>query len=914
MLLDRAHEQALLYELLDSARRGRSTTFVVTGEAGIGKSCLLEHAVQSATDMEVTCVSGVESEMGLSFAGLHRLLTPFLAELDTLPSPQRSALQVIFGLSDGPPPDQFLIGLATLTLLTDAAARKPLLCVLDDAQWLDEETIGIVAFVSRRLFADHVALLFAVRGGRDSIPAFAGLRTVSLQGLSKQSSHALLNSVVTTDLDYDVANRILEATAGNPLAIIELTEELSAQNSCVESDPFQPLPVGRRIEERFLRVVRGMTKDAQLLLLVAAAEPTGESRLVMGAAEFLGVSAESGDGPETSGLVSLRPRVSFRHPLVRSAVYSAASPADRRRVHRALASVCMGEPSRDMHAWHLGAGAADPDEAVAGELEASALRARRRGGYVAESSFLTRAAELSQETHRYIQRLLGAATAAASAGLQARARALLDRAMREPVDGLQTAYGRWLNGLFLMHEGSYGRAPQELLAAALAYEPQDRTQARIVLLDALGAVCLAGQRAEGTSPIEIAKVALTLPRTPSRTAGRMADALLDGIATRLVVGYAESVPMLQAAIRSWAPEEIPAENVTLWCQLGTTAALELYDDEALFGWVRAIEDLSRERGSIVLLRVVLYGLSTAAGLAGRFADAEAYNREAHELNAATGAPSGLDPMIDVELHGLRGREEETREAAAFVEQMAYAVGFEAAHWRGQIALSRLELGLGRYREALTAASGLADATPFGVTGLVLPDIVESGVRSGDLAAARQALTQIAERAHANRTPWVLGLLARCSALMATPADAEALYQQAIGHLEQTRMAFDLARTHLLYGEWLRREHRRIDARTQLRLALDSFLSAGAEGFAERAQSELRATGEHTHHRASSTANELTPQERQIAELAAQRVTNREIAAKLFISAHTVDYHLRKIFHKIGISSRRELEAALRRRG
>jgi DNA-binding CsgD family transcriptional regulator len=912
MLLDRAHEQALLYELLDSARRGRSASFVITGEAGIGKSCLLERAIESATDMEVTHVSGVESEMGLSFAGLHRLLCPFLGALDSLPNPQRTALRVVFGLSDGPPPDQFLIGLAALTLLTDAATAKPLLCVVDDAQWLDTESIGILAFISRRVFADHVAFLFAVRDGLDTIPAFAGLRTIPLQGLSSSSALALLNSVVTSDLDYDVAERIIEATAGNPLAIIELTEELSAQTLGLESDPFQPLHVGHRVEERFLRVVRGMPDETQLLLLVAAAEPTGEYRLVMAAAESLGVSAEAADAPATSGLITLRPSVTFRHPLIRSAVYSAALPADRRRVHLALASVCASQSSEDMHAWHLGAGTAEPDEGVAGELEASAVRARRRGGYVAESSFLTRAAELSQETDRYVQRLLGAATAAASAGLQARARTLLDRAMKEPVNELQRAYGQWLNGLFLMHEGSYGRAPQELLAAALAYEHQDRTQARIVLLDALGSVCLAGRRAEGTSPAEIAKVALSLPRTPSRTAGRMADLLLDGIATRLVVGYAESVPMLQAAIGSWAPEEIPAENVTLWCQLGTTAALELYDDEALFGWVRTIEELSRERGSIVLLRVVLYGLSTAASLAGRFADAEAYNQEAHELNAATGAPPGLNPMIDVELAGLRGLEPETREGAEFVRQMANAVGFEAAHWRGQIALSRLELGLGRYREALVAGRSMVESAPFGVTGLVLPDIVEAGARCGDLVAAQQALNQIAERALANPTPWALGLLARSGALLAFPSEAEAMYREAIGYLENTRVAFDLGRAHLLYGEWLRREHRRIDARTQLRLALGVFTSAGADGFAQRTQSELMATGERAQHRAPNKTNELTPQERQIAELAAQRVTNREIAAKLFVSAHTVDYHLRKIFNKLDISSRRELQEALRR--
>ncbi len=912
MLLDRASDQAELYELLDSARRGRSASLVVTGTAGIGKSQLLELAIQSATDMEVTHISGVESEMGLSYAGLHRLLSPFLDGVDSLPNPQQNALRVVFGMVDGTPPDHFLISLAALTLLTDTAAQKPLLCVVDDAQWLDTETIGTLGFVSRRLFADHVAFLFAARDSTDSLPALSGLPTLTLDGLSAESSLTLLHSVVSTDLDYDVTQRIIETTAGNPLAIIELAEELSSQHLELDSNPFQPISLGHRLEERFLRLVRAQPSDAQLMLLVAAAEPTGDPRLVFGAAESMGISAESATTPEALGLISLRPQVGFRHPLIRSAVYGGASPGERRRVHGALASVCVGESGAEMHAWHLGAAAAGPDEAIARELEASALRVRRRGGYVAESSFLTRAAELSQESDRYVQRLLAAATAAAAAGLQSRARALLDRAMKEQANPLRIAYGRWLNGLFLMHEGDYAHSPSELLAAALAYEETDRTQARIVMLDALGAVCLAGQRAIGTTPSEIAKVALTLPRTPSRTPGTMADLLLDGIATRLQVGYAESVPMLRAAIHSWAPDEVPAENVTLWCQLGTYAALELYDDEALFQWVHAIEDMSRERGSIVLLRVVLYGLTTAAGLAGRFVDAEAYNQEAHELNDATGAQPALNPMIDVELLGLRGKEQETRQAAAFVEQMASAVGFEAAHWRGQIALSRVWLAHRQYGDALAAGVSIAESAPFGVTGLVLPDIVEAGVRSGDLDAARGALDQIRDRADANPTPWALGLMNRSQALLAEPSEAEPYYQEAIAHLKQTNVAFDLARAHLLYGEWLRRRHRHVDSRVQLRTALDIFTDAGAEGFIERVQSELAATGERARKRNPDKARDLTPQERQIAELAAQRVTNREIAAKLFISVHTVDYHLRKAFAKLEVDSRRELQAVLRR--
>ena len=344
--------------------------------------------------MAITQVSGVESEMGLSYAGLHRLLSPFFDGIDALPSPQKKALRVVFGMADGTPPDQFLISLATLTLLTDAAAQKPLLCVVDDAQWLDTESTAAIAFASRRMFADHVALVFAVHDSPDAIPELAGLPTINIEGLSVASSLDLLHSVVRTELDYDMAQRIVDTTEGNPLTIIELAEELSSQHLEFGANPFQPISLGRRVEQRFLRLIREQSVDAQFVLLLAAAEPTGDPRLVLAASESAGISPDVADQPEADGLITMRPHVTFRHPLIRSAVYGGASQADRRRAHRALASVCIGDSQAEMHAWHLGAGAAGPDELIAQELEASAVRVRRRGGYVAESSFLTRAAEL----------------------------------------------------------------------------------------------------------------------------------------------------------------------------------------------------------------------------------------------------------------------------------------------------------------------------------------------------------------------------------------------------------------------------------------------------------------------------------------------------------------------------------------
>jgi DNA-binding CsgD family transcriptional regulator len=910
-LLERDEERAHLDALISSARAGAGVALVVTGEAGIGKSSLLEYASMRAEDMTVLRVSGIESEMGLSYAGLHRLLRSHLSGLPGLPVPQRLALQVVFGFEAGPPPSPFLASLATLTLLTDIATQRPVLCVIDDIQWLDHESSEVLAFVARRVLADRIALLFARGDSRNASGTIDGLPTLPVTGLSAEGSLKLLRSTVTADLDYATESRIVAETAGNPLAIVELAGELTGLLPRGESDPLKPLPLTHRLEARFAQSFRALPVDSQRYLLLAAADPTGDQHLLHAAAEVLALSPTAAEDAEEAGLLVNYPQVAFRHPLIRSAVYSSASAVERRHAHLALASVDNSDAGDHLQAWHLGLGVARPDEAVAAELEASAARVRYRSGYSAEASFLKRAAELSTDPAQASRRLLAAAAAAAAAGSQARARALLDRVRSAVLDDSLSAPAQWMHGLFLMHEGRYGDAPAVLLAAARSYQSRQPAQARIVMLDALGAVCLAGNRAIGTSPLEVASAALGMPRSAEATP-TMADLLLDGLATRLAVGFAESVPLLRAALQSWAPEQVPAENVTLWCTLGTYAALELLDDIALQSWVGAIERHARDRGSIILLRVVLYGLATAAGLAGRFGEAAAFNNEARQLNAVTGAPAHLNALIDVELLGLQGREAEGRAAARFTQNVAIATGFDTADCRGLLACARLDLASGNYADALVAAQSVADRPTLGAGCLVLPEVVEAGVRSDNRAVATAALAQLTERALAIRTPWSLGLLARSRALLATEDDAEPLYEESIFQLDKTTAVFDLARSRLVYGEWLRRQHRRIDARTQLRTAMDDFISMGAERFAERARAELTATGERPRRRTLDTTNDLTPQEHQIAELAAQRETNREIAARLFISASTVDYHLRSVFQKLGINSRRQLDRALHR--
>jgi DNA-binding CsgD family transcriptional regulator/tetratricopeptide (TPR) repeat protein len=912
-LLERHAEQGALQELVESARAGRGVALVVVGEAGIGKSALLDHAVAHAAGLAVLRASGVEAEMDLSYAGLHRLLRPHLDRLPALPPPQRAALETVFGLELGAPTDGFLVGLATLTLLTDLACDQPVLCVVDDVHWLDQESLGVLAFVARRVLADRIALVFARRDGSHAVAALDGLPTLPVARLSEGAAHELLRSVATTGIEPGVGDRIVAEAVGNPLAIVELASDLAAEGFAVGIDPLQPLPLGRRLEARFAQVVHDLPADAQRLLLLAAAEPTGDPALLRRAADALGLAPDAVAAVEDAGLLHIEPSVLFRHPLIRSAVYGAAGLAARREAHGALASVDLGAGGADMRAWHLGLAVAEPDDAVAAELESSAARVRARSGYTAEAAFLTRAAELTSDPHRRTGRLLAAAAAAAGGG-PARARPLLDTARAEATDDGHAAFAQWLHGLFLLQEGRYGEAPAALLAAARAYEGHDQARARLVLLDALGAVGRTGDGAVGTTPLEIATVALATPRPAGATA-TMADLLLDGIATRIAVGYAEAVPTLRAAVRRWAPSDVPSDNLALMCVLGTDVALDLLDDRALGAWVDALERHARHQGANRLLRTVLYGRSTTAGLRGRFAEAASANSESKQLNLLAGAPDHLQAFIDVELLGLRGDDAAARTAVRTTRHMAAATGFDAADGKALHACARLDVASGDYASAFAAAASVAARMPLGTSFIggapVLPDLVEAAARSGEVDAAHAAVERLADRAQATGTRWARGLLARSRALLASDAAAEELYGEALDHLAATTMAFDLARTQLVHGEWLRRQNRRIDARVQLRAAAQAFGSMGADGFADRAHKELVATGERARRRTVDTAHDLTPQERQIAELAAQRVTNREIAARLFISARTVDYHLRNVFLKLDVGSRRQLGAALR---
>ena len=911
MLLDRDDELETIDRLLEAARAGLSGTLVIRGEPGIGKSALLDYAVRSAADLEVTRVVGVESEMELGFAALHQLMVPLMPRLERLPAPQRVALRSAFGLVEGPPPNRFLIGLAVLTLFAEAGAARPVLCVVDDAQWLDQESAHVLTFVARRLYADRVAMLFATREAGESGWPFGGIASIELDGVGDEQAISLITATVDRPIDEHVARRVVAETGGNPLALVELASELTAEQLAGTSMLPEPLPIGERLEARFLSEVRILPAAAQMLLLLCAAEPALDRAMLRRAADRLSITVE-----ETIDLVAGRfllvgEEVRFHRSLIRSAVYGAATGAQRRRVHAALAAACHPEHDQDRRAWHRAAAAVGPDETVAGELERSADRARSRGGYAATAALLARAAELTPDRAVRARRLVATAHADLVAGIADKAQARLDEAMPHVGDGRLRAEARRLQGAIHFARGEGERAPSTLLQAAAEFAPFDGRLARDTLLEALEAAHWAGRLSAHGGMLEVAaaaRVALHAADAPP-TVG---DLLLDGFAERLAVGYRAGVPMLHAALEALSAEELPADEGLTWLGLGCEAAGELLEERLFHGLAVRWVGLSRDAGALTTLQVALAVLAGCEVHGGRFLNAETCLAERAEIAAATGNQGILGdiPPQTLLLMAWRGDVAGARSATEVVIRDALERGQGKAVAFAQYAIGVLELGLGNYEAALDSSCRVFEDDPPYLGTYVLPNLIEAAARSGagDLAGA--ALARLAERAAASGTELAHGLWVRSGALAAPDAKAEVLYREAIERLFKTRAAPELGRAHLLYGEWLRRRRRRRDARKQLRLAHVMLTSIGAKGFAERARIELLATGEHARKRRDDVPEDLTAQEARVAQLAAGGASNSEIAAKLFISPRTVAYHLRKAFRKLGVDSRTRLAAAL----
>jgi len=902
-LLGRAVETDALEGVLAAIRDGLSGVLVLRGEAGVGKTALLDWAARQAGDVQVARVAGAEAEMDMGFAGLHQLLVPFLSGLDGLPTPQRQALGSAFGLVDGPPPDRFLVGMAALTLLTDAAATQPVLCLVDDAQWLNQVSIEVLGFVARRLYAEPVGMVFASREVEERAVVLTGLPELTIGGLGEEAVHELLATSAAAQVDRQVSFRIAADTAGNPLALVELAAELTAAELSGAEPLDWPLRFRGRLEELYRSRVRALPGGTQTLLLLAAADPTGEPALIWNAARTLGIDPEAGQVAEVERLVSWEPRVRFRHPLIRSAAYYAALAAARRGAHQALAAVTDPEVDPDRRAWHLAEAAAGPDEQVAAELERLADRARSRGGWGSSAAFLERAAALTPDEDHQARRMLAAAENRLVAGEALAARELLGLATPRLADGPARARARRLEGKSLYAAGQMPEATSVLLDAARMLQPSETRLARDTLLDAFVAAQSSGQPEAGMA--EFLRAIRSAPKVAGSRA-TVADLLLDGFAAMGERRYQAGAALLRRAIAPLAAGQPIPDDALPHLMAVSQAAGMLYDDSARYQMEKRWVAELRDRGAIAALLPALGTQLSAQVQEGRFADAEATLAEGRALSEATGYRAILGPYAWQELWTLarRGQEADARPLAArLLREFAGRDRYEVLRVQGALAV--LELGLGNYAAALRHA---LDAVPQqNVLGFVsFADVVEAGTRCGEREAATGALEAFTPWALASGTDLALGLLARSRALLADDDQAEADYQLAIDHLQRCRLVPERARAHQVYGEWLRRQRRRRDARDQLRCAFEMFDEMGMTAFAGRARAELRATGERARPRSLGSPEVLTPQEAQIARLAAERLSNREIASQLFISDRTVEYHLHKVFRKLDVTSRAQL--------
>jgi DNA-binding CsgD family transcriptional regulator len=874
------------------------------GEAGIGKTALLQYLIGSAADLTVVRAVGVEAEMELAFASLHQVCAPLLDSLQRLPAPQRQALEIVFGRGAGPAPDQFLVALGVLSLFSEAAVERPLLCVLDDAQWLDEASALTLAFVARRLLAEPVGIVFAAREPRAELQHVPELE---VPGLVDGDARALLSAAVRFKLDERVRDRIITETRGNPLALLELPQGLTATQLAGGFGVPESHGLALRIEQSYVRRLEALPEETRLLLLVAAAEPVGDPILLWRAAEELGIRPAAAGAAEADGLLVITERVTFRHPLVRSAVYRTAPAEDRRAVHRALAEATDREADPDRRAWHLAAAAVGPDEHVASELEGSAGRAQARGGIAATAAFLQRSVALTVDPRRRAARALNAAQVSLQAGAFDAALGLAAQAEVGPLDDLDSARVEQLRARIEFASTRGGVAPSALLRAAKRLEPLDPVLARASYLEALSAALFAARLAgPGGGPREVANAVQGRAPAPGPPTG--ADLLLDGWAALFADGCAAATPRLREALAAFDDPVTASDHLhLLWLAMAT--ALTIWDEGRLDVVTRQYVELARNSGALSELPLALNSRAYVHLFGGELESAGALIEEARVAIEATGA--NLTPFAAVAVEVLRGDE---RHAAAALD-----AGTADASRRGEgisltvVAWARALLynSMGAFDRALaTAQDAIHCPTNSAAAAWGMVELIEAAARLGEPDAATETAHRFTEIADAAGTHWALGVNARSRALLSTGAVAEQLYREGLDHLGRGRMRLDLARVHLLYGEWLRREDRRLDARAQLRAAHDQFMSMGLQAFAERAGRELLATGEHVRTPTAVTRDALTAQERQIARFAREGLSNPEIGARLFLSQHTVAYHLRKVFTKLGIRSRRELATAL----
>ncbi|MGR6912883.1 ATP-binding protein [[Actinomadura] parvosata] len=896
-------ETSQLTRLLEQARQGSGTALVVHGEAGLGKTVLLDDLMATVRGARVLRASGAEFERDLAFTALHQLCAPLLPLVDRLPPPQRTTLRTAFDLEEGPAPDPLVIGLAVLGLLAEAATAGPVICVLDDAQWMDAGSAQALAFVARRIEAEPVTLLFAMREP-DAVPALAVLPRLRLSALTGDEAAALLARLPHAPLEPEIRRRLIAEARGNPLALIELPYDLGPPGY-----PGQPaLPVADLVEQTFQRRFRALPERTRRLLTLAAAEPRGDVRVLRLAAELDGLSLTDVEPAETAGLLQLDSHVRFRHPLVRSAIYRLATDDQRRHAHSALARAFDPDHHPDRRIWHLAQAADEADEHLARELERLAGRARSRGGVAAAAAFLERATELTPEPAERARHAVRAAQAKHEAGASEQAAALLAAADAGPLDDAWRARMLRLRGQIAFTSRRGDDAPMLLLEAAQQMAPLDPVLARRTSLEALWAATGAERNGDAQGIRAVAAAVLRGPAAPhalepSDPLGPAAphgpeptDLLLEGLATLFTEGQRAAVPLLRAAVDAFGEVDDPR-----WLPVACRAAWDLWDEVALDRLATRCVELARKAGALTFLPLALNFQAVAATYAGRFTAASAMTEQAHALTEAiAGAFAPYAAIVLAAHQGDRGRAQELFGQSA----RAAAEGAGGFVTIVEYATAVLHNGLGDHEAALAPARQAAGRTRLFWSAAALPELVEAAARTGRTDLAAPALAELAELTEAAGTDWGLGVLARSRALLSEKPGK--LYEEAVARLSGTRVAVQLARTHLLHGEWLSRTGERAAARASLHEAHRMFDDMGAAAFAQRAARGLRELGDRPVSSAPSVLDALTSQEAHIARRVATGRTSREVAAELFLSPRTIDAHLHNIYRKLGIGSRRQL--------
>jgi DNA-binding CsgD family transcriptional regulator len=910
-MLDRERERHAVDDTLDLVRSGFSGRLVLRGGHGVGKTTLLDYALKSATGFETSSVVGVESEIDLEFAALHQLLIPFLPPVDELPAPQRDAIKVAFGLETGKPPNPFLVALGCLTLVSRAAEDHPVLCTVDDADWIDAESAQLIGFVARRLYADRVGIILTV-GDTGPPAAFDQLPAIDLGALPDDAAAELLRSVVGERLTPPVVSRVLADTGRNPLALIEVGSEYGALGLSNRAQLPAPVRIGSRLEQRYLQTVRRLSRAAQEYVLLVAADGSGQRTLIRQAAADASIDLDAAEeAGEAAGLIEVSgDAVRFRHPLIRAAVYNGVTDASRRRAHRLLSEACAASGDNESRIWHLAAAAAGPDERVAAKLQAAAERASSRGAWTTAAGLLHRSIDLTTDPSRRAGREVGLARAELLIGKPDIAEQAASGALPELPDDVARGGAQALRGAAVFAQGHSGEAADILLQAAADLR-SDPAAAADAMLSALDAATWSGSAATN----RIASVVVP-PPLPAGSAPRVSDLLLAGYRARFTEGYEAAVQPLRDGLKKLRAADLEPEVGLRWFRLGAIAAGSLWDDEAMIDISDRWERVARRLGAVTYLPVALVFRAFSDWLTGHFDEAADRWAEMRELMAANQGPDMFASETRTRglVHAYRGEIAAARQSGLELIRQSTARGQGGIADIGRSVLVVANLFAGEPQAAIEAGSTVMEHDPAFTAEHTLPELAEAAFRSGDERTAGRAFARLDSRARASGTAWALGLRARTQALMNDGEQAEHAYLDSIRHLEHSRAKVDLARAHLYYGQWLRRGKRRREARDQLRIAESMFGAMGADGPAAEAKDELRATGERARSRTPETELELTPREHRVANLAAEGSTNGEIAAQLFISPSTVEYHLAKVYRKLGVKSRTQLAAKLPRHG